>query len=531
MAGLTLADYISAFALSLLGAGIIIVLVSLLQRARVTAVPTPIDKSAALLFEGASLIDASPMARSVLADGDPLASDLDRAVNTLACGFPGLREALSTLDAAPHAVLRNETDPDIVLELEGWDGMVRMNLRDVSGADTGDVQDRFRIQGLKEENDLLRSIAYDAPQLIWMTDTQDELVWANRAYLEQAEGEVDSDHSSPAGWPPPPVFPGQDLLGDIPRDGVRLSAKHPSTGENSWFTVFRIPRSSGTLYVGECADALVQAEVARRNFVQTLTKTFAQLSTGLAVFDKDRRLVLFNPALVDLISLPVEFLITQPSFTAILNRMREERMLPEQRDFGDWRNRILNIELAAEEGTYCENWSLLNGCTYRITGRPHPDGALAFLIEDISADLSLTRQYRSEIALGQSVIDSFEDAVAVFTGSGLITLTNTSFSDLWGFSDDGRLEDLTLDSAIERWEHLSQPSPFWEELRLFINTDGPRQKWEETVLLLDGRILSCRVAPISGGGTICTFSSLTDVPTRASFSTVRGLTYDEDAVA
>lgn len=533
MAGLSFFELMLVLPISVVGAVAIILLTQVIYRRAAEARPTPSGDTATLLFDGASLIDATPMARGLLDSGDPLASEYERATTALASVFPGLLEALHTIDRTQTATLPNVSDPDLVLEIESWDGIVRLTLRELSPKSSGDVHGRLLLHGLQEENELLRSIAFDAPQLIWMTDPQGETVWANQAYLNFADNQTEpsqSPHAAP-GWPPAPVFAGPELLGHIDPDGVRLSAKNAATGEKKWFTVYRVNRNTGTMFVAESADALVRAEIARRNFVQTLTKTFAQLSTGLAIFDKDRRLVLFNPALVDLIGLPVEFLITQPSLATVLDRMREERMLPERRDFGDWRNRLLNIEAAAQEGTYCENWSLLNDCTYRMTGRPHPDGALAFLIEDISEDLSLTRQYRSEIALGQSVIDSFEEAVAVFTGTGVMTLTNSAFGALWGFSDEDQIEELTLQTALRKWAASSQPSPFWEELQAFIGTDGPRQKWDETILMNDGRVLLCRVSPLAGGGTICMFHKKAEAARDASFSTVRRLSLAKDAIA
>ena len=44
----------------------------------------------------------------------------------------------------------------------------------------------------------------------------------------------------------------------------------------------------------------IRAEQQLRDFMQTLTNTFSHLTTGLAVFDRDKRLALFNPALTDL---------------------------------------------------------------------------------------------------------------------------------------------------------------------------------------------------------------------------------------
>ena len=43
---------------------------------------------------------------------------------------------------------------------------------------------------------------------------------------------------------------------------------------------------------------IVRAQQAQKNFVQTLTKTFATLSIGLAIFDRNA-INAFNPALID----------------------------------------------------------------------------------------------------------------------------------------------------------------------------------------------------------------------------------------
>jgi hypothetical protein len=43
------------------------------------------------------------------------------------------------------------------------------------------------------------------------------------------------------------------------------------------------------------ADSAVQAETALREFMQTLTKTFADLPIGLAIFDRSRVLADVQP--------------------------------------------------------------------------------------------------------------------------------------------------------------------------------------------------------------------------------------------
>ena len=165
-------------------------------------------------------------------------------------------------------------------------------------------------------------------------------------------------------------------------------------------------------------DGLIAAETAQRKFVQTLAKTFAQLSTGLAIFDRNRRLVLFNPALIDLTSLPPHFLSAQPNLQSFFDRLRDNRIMPEPKDYSSWRRQIADLVVKSSDGRYQETWRLPNGLTYRIVGRPHPDGAIAILIEDISVEVSLTQRFKGQLELRNIAMEAMEDALVCFNPMG-----------------------------------------------------------------------------------------------------------------
>ena len=178
--------------------------------------------------------------------------------------------------------------------------------------------------------------------------------------------------------------------------------------------------------------------------------------------------------------------------------------MPEPRDYRSWRASITELEAAAADGTYSETWSLPDGQTFHVTGRPHPDGAVAFLFEDISAEMSLTRHFRSEIEQYQTVIDIFEDAVAVFSPAGDITIMNRAYRDLWKIdSDEFMIGDLT--EATRRWHELSTPTPVWGDFRDFAHDNREREEWSASVGLRDGRQIDCRFTPKPGGVTMAVF--------------------------
>ncbi len=139
-----------------------------------------------------------------------------------------------------------------------------------------------------------------------------------------------------------------------------------------------------------------------------------------------------------------------------------------------------------------------------MTGRPHPDGAVALLFEDISAEMALTRHFRTELELSQSVFDTLEDAVAVFSPAGELTLSNQSYRELWQVDPDRILID-DLTEATRRWHELTTPSPIWGDFREFAQQNTDREEWTATASLRDGRRLRCRFTPQRGGATMAIF--------------------------
>ncbi|MFQ6546470.1 PAS-domain containing protein [Aestuariibius sp. 2305UL40-4] len=513
--GLTIAGA-SFFSLCLV---IAVLVIDKRRMPRIGTIKRPPPDAIVLLFDGDALADATPQARALL--GPPRAgrSDLDRFLEAMAGHFPGLRDALSDLDTS-NRVRVDCTDRALSSGIlaENCRGTLRIEVLPESHTATDMSLQHATAQ---KEVEILRGIAEDAPQLIWKEDKRGNITWANASYLDIAD-RLDGHLGA---WPPPRLFKALSAIGTASAvSRKRLSVDLPDGGDPLWFDVVALDRGSEVLFVAEDAGPLVKAETAQQNFIQTLSKTFAHLPTGLAVFDRNRRLVLFNPALHDLTGLPVSFLATRPSLHGFLDRLREARVLPEPKDYKSWREAVTSMEHAASSGTYEENWTLPEGQTYKVTGRPHPDGAVAFLIEDISADISLTRRFRSQIDMGQSVIDAQRDAIAVFSPTGVMTLSNSAFAELWDIADSETVAEVTAIEATRDMQIRCLPTPAWGDLRDFVGTFGERSEWTAPIHLKDGRIFELRCSPIAGGATLCTFERLgiegTALPHAPSLDTV-----------
>ena len=121
---------------------------------------------------------------------------------------------------------------------------------------------------------------------------------------------------------------------------------------------------------------IVRAQQAQKNFVQTLAKTFATLSIGLAIFDRNRQLMLLIP-LIDLTTLPADFLSARPNLLTVFDKLRDNQIMPEPKIMRPEGKVSFWSRQRPKEPT--PKFEFTHWCNISISGRPHPDGALAFV--------------------------------------------------------------------------------------------------------------------------------------------------------
>lgn len=462
----------------------------------------PADDNIAFLLEGDTIVDATPLAKALL---DPLSSNTptqDCVINALQTTFPTLAEILQ--DGITQDTIIDAADGTAAwIELKPHRGRTRLSVCAKTGPDDRTLQN---IQAARTNAELLllQEIANEAPIIMSRTDPSGRLIWANEAYLSAHDARSNLGNT-------PPTMPSKDLFKGLSENasfGVSTARASTSSDEKSdahWYDITTHKSTEGTSQYAINADPIVRAELAQRKFVQTLSQTFAQLSIGLAIFDRRRQLATFNPALFDMTGLPIEFLSGRPTLDSFLDRLRELRMLPEPKNYVTWREQFLALEQESKDGEYTESWNLPDGQTFRVTGRPHPDGAFALLFEDISAEISLTRRFRSEIETSQAVLDKIEDAIVVFSNGGNLVLANTAYNALWDSGNDVGFGQCDLRGELRKWQERCTPSRIWTNLREFTAQMGLRQSWTDTAIMDDGRWVSCHADPISGGMTMIRF--------------------------
>lgn len=454
-------------------------------------VPTygPVSSQIAILFRNGIVVDSTESAADIL----------DRTFLN-GVSWAEIKEDLSEQFPDLPDVLPNETktyfteaDGETTLTLTQQNDSVRLEIK----SQPLSPEQAFEFRRKESRNQRLEAAIETSPNPIWEMDQKGAVIWHNPAYAKICKDTGNTvGRDCPFELAPPTTNSPRSSRVSLPCDD----------GSRRWYEVSSQPYNFGWMHFACSIDNLVEAEMAQRNFVQTLTKTFAHLPIGLAVFDRERRLVLFNPALVDLTHLPVDFLSSKPNLLSFFDHMRENRMMPEPKNYSSWKEKLTNVVSAAREDRYCETWTLPSGLTYKITGRPHPDGAVAFLIEDISAEISLTRRFRSELELTQSVIDCFSDSVAVFSRLGVLTFSNSAYRKQWKCDPDSAFAEITIVDATKDWQAACEPSPIWSELREFVLTLRDRSAWTAQLALTTGEAVQCHIEPVAAGATMVKFT-------------------------
>ena len=299
----------------------------------------------------------------------------------------------------------------------------------------------------------------------------------------------------------------------------RAAVFDAATGERRWFEISsRVGAKGEDLRFAVDAASAVHAEGALRRFVETLTETFAHIRIGLAIFDREQRLGLFNPAFAELMRLDPAWLAARPDLPSVLEQLRESRRLPDQDDFSQWRRGILGLfgsgdrtdaDLRGPRPERTEIWHLPGEEQIRMVARPHPQGAVAFLFEDVTETARLERRFLTETETRRAVMDRLEEGVVTFGPDGVARFANPAFAAMWGFRPDADGDGLRLADAMARFRARSLGGEVWDHLQGFFGT-AARSAWSDELTLTDGRRLRARVAALPDGSVLVAFLDVTD---------------------
>ena len=235
-------------------------------------------------------------------------------------------------------------------------------------------------------------------------------------------------------------------------------------GSRRTFDIRNVPTERGSAGIGIDATEVAKLRAEFRRVGEAHRRTLDQLATGVAIFDGNQRLTFYNTAYRALWDLEPGFLDQGPTDSAVLDKLRAARKLPEEQDFRQWKNELHEAYRAIEPHETV--WYLPDGRTLRVVTTHNPEGGVTYLFDDVTERLDLERRFDALIRVQGETLDNLTEAVAVFGSDGRLRLHNPAFARMWRLAPETLAERPHIETVIGMCQPLHDDEPTWHALAL-----------------------------------------------------------------
>ncbi|MGZ5826893.1 MAG: ATP-binding protein, partial [Croceibacterium sp.] len=448
-----------------------------------------------------TLVTSAAMPQRALAFGSWLEPDkaqaMEHAADALRADGEGFSMQLMTL--AGRAV---EADGRAI------GGRAVLRLRDASGLKRELAEINARHEKLVSDTESLRMLIEALPSPVWTRDLAGALTFVNPAYARAVDAKDAGDALARS----------VELLTRVTRDeasraraaGKNYVARTPAiaAGARRNFDVLDVPTRKGSAGIGiDATEAeAMRSELDRLNDAHR--RTLDQLATGVAIFTADQRLTFYNAAYRSLWELDSGYLDQSPTDSAVLDKLRGSRKLPEEKDFREWKTALHEAYRATEAQEHL--WHLPDGRTIRVVTTPNPQGGVTYLFEDVTERLDLVRRYDALIRVQGETLDNLAEAVAVFGSDGRLRLHNPAFVDMWRLAPLALAERPHIETVIGWCKKLYDDDTLWRALHATVTAIEGREVVKSRLELRNGSVADLITVPLPDGATLVAFLDVTD---------------------
>ena len=396
------------------------------------------------------------------------------------------------------------------LELDGRpvSGSAVMRIRDVSGERLQLAQLRDSFAEAEGALDGVRRALETADMAAWTRDAIGRIVWCNVPYARAVDAPDAAAAIDRGGEMFDPALR-REATAAIKETGVwKRRASAVVGGERRTFDAVEARTQVGSAGVARDVSEIVALKADMERNEDDYSRMIDRLSTAVAIFDKSKRLTLYNAAYRQIWSLEPAFLDQRPSDGEILDRLRAQRQLPEQVDFRAWKAQQLGAYQAIEPSESV--WHLPDGRALRVVTSPNPKGGVTYLYDDATQSYALASQVTALTHVQGETLDALKEGVAAFGADGRMKLSNPAFADLWRF-DPAVLRDRPhIDEIARACKPLCSDPELFDELKAVI-VDLPEHRKSRAARIerTDGLILDCAALPLPDGATLMTSLDVT----------------------
>jgi signal transduction histidine kinase len=352
-----------------------------------------------------------------------------------------------------------------------------------------------------------------SPMPVWRRGPNLDLLWVNKAYTNAVD---------------PPV--GQDVIADqleLDRDSRALAERALESkqtqvelrhvvvgGQRRAFDFYAVPMGDGVASFAVDVTDVDETKRLLQKHIDTHEETLHRLPVAVAIFGPDQKLKFSNKEYARLWDLEERWLATHPSDSEILERLRESRRLPEQRDFASWKKERLALYTSVIDERE-EHWHLPRGSTLRVTCQPHPFGGLIFIYDDVTNQMALERSLNQLSSVQRTTIDHLTEALAVFGTDGRLKLFNKAFAEYWKIDAKALAEQPRFADVFQLCRRVLPDEGHWSMLTMLITgAASERRVSAERLTRNDEKVLSFAAAPLPDGSLLLSYRDVTDTAMR-----------------
>ena len=370
--------------------------------------------------------------------------------------------------------------------------------------------------GLRAERAEMKAALDALPVPVWRRGPDLALAYCNRAYAEIVEATPE------AAVAPPGIelvdererMRALDLARRARDEGKPQHEPHHviAGGERRLYVLAEapLPDRAGTMGLAWDITDLEEATRDRDRHIAAHGEVLERLSTAIAIFDGDKRLLFFNGAYTRLWGLDEEWLRANPTYGEMLEALRAKRRLPEVPDFPSFKRRREALFTDLIE-PHEELLHLPDERTLRMVVTPHPFGGLLFTFEDVTDAIALERSFNTLLAVQRATLDNLYEGVAVFGTDGRLKLSNPEFARLWNLGDHDLENQPHIAEIVEKTRDLYEDDGDWEGLKAhIIALTSDRTPSSQRLDRRDRSILHWASVPLPDGATLMTYFDVTD---------------------
>lgn len=423
-----------------------------------------------------------------------------------------LKTGLDTLFAQGRAfnlILKTAAGGHLEADGRAAGGRAVLRLRDVAGykRDLSAILDLHA--NLARDIRSSRALLDALPSPAWLRGEDGRLSWVNAAYVKAVEAKSESD-----------VLKCQiELLESRQRAAVTAAMKPKKDyhdrlpliveGQRKPHDVIIVGLGDATAGVAVDVAAIESAKGELDRQLASYDRTLDRVATAVAILNAEQRLVFYNEAFQGLWQLDGEWLEAGPSGSALIDRLRELGRLPEMVKYPEWKSRLLSV--VRSNASLEDWWHLPDGRVLHVIGEPRPDGGTTYLFDDETERLALESRFNSLIGVQRETLNSLKEGVAVFATDGRLKLFNRAFAAIWKQSRQQLAEGPHIDEFVRDVSVLYEDQSTWKAIREAVTAfSDEREQLSGQMVRPDQSVIDYAATPLPDGGTLLTFSDVTD---------------------